>query len=1057
MSTSYTSLLGLALPVTGELSGTWGDTVNNSITSLLDTAIAGAVTVSADTTLTTTDGASNQARSAIIIASGHVANITVTAPARSKIYTIINTSATYTVKIVGVGPTTGVTLGVSEKAQVAWNGSDFVRIGASGGPGVFSAITNTSLTSGRVVYSTTGGLETDSANLLFNGTTLTANTLNLTNALGTASGGTGLTSFTSGGVVYASSGSALSTGSALTFDGTSLLVGSNTSGYGYLNVSRYASSPYASLTITDNATPANEVGVYLRATGSNPAGISTAGAPLAFYLAGPGTSEQMRLTSTGLGIGTSSPAVKLETSTTSAGAVVEVLRLSNPGSGANTQAQIKFFTTSTNYGTISGGYGASAPQMTFDLPNGTAGNYVWQITSSEKMRLDSSGNLGLGVTPSAFGIKAFQVSPIAAIASAGAISSFSSNVYWTGAGSYSGQTYIANGASTAYLQNAGVHAWYQAAAGTAGNAITFTQAMTLDASGNLGVGTSSPTSISGFTSLTLNNATNGGLLDFQNNTSLVGRIYNNATSFYVYNQTANPLIFGTGGVEKMRLDSSGNLGIGTSSPGVTLDVNGPTRVRSDLYVYGTGDRLNVFPQTAGNGANIVVTNNANSAYAPLTFDGSTTQFNVSGTGRMFLNSSGNLGIGTSSPSNLLHIKAATNPVFRLEGATDSGYVDYDGTRLQLSAGGGATYFVAGNAERFRIGASGQLGIGGATYGTAGQVLTSGGASAAPTWSTVSASAAGSNTQIQYNSSGSLAGSSNFTFDGTSLNISSATSPMTSSYNAIVINNTIASGSGVSRPILLFQTTATPVSSADSIIIGQILNQAKDGSGTYRNGTLISSNVVSTNSATYVYDSTLTLSAYKNTSNVSGGQIVGSQINLINSNGLDSVFRVSTASAAGTTYSASETAYQYFRPGQDNVSTLGQAGLRWTTVYATTGTINTSDRNDKQDIEELSAAEQRVAARIKGLIRKFRFKDSVAAKGDNARIHFGVIAQDVQAAFTAEGLDVSRYGLFCSDTFKTIDGKAVEKDKNGQYPEGAVDYTRLGVRYEELLAFVISAI
>jgi hypothetical protein len=85
-----------------------------------------------------------------------------------------------------------------------------------------------------------------------------------------------------------------------------------------------------------------------------------------------------------------------------------------------------------------------------------------------------------------------------------------------------------------------------------------------------------------------------------------------------------------------------NLGIGTSSPGVTLDVNGPTRVRSDLYVYGTGDRLNVFPQTAGNGANIVVTNNANSAYAPLTFDGSITQFNVSGTGRMFLDSSGNL-------------------------------------------------------------------------------------------------------------------------------------------------------------------------------------------------------------------------------------------------------------------------------------------------------------------------------------------------------------------------------------------------------------------------------
>jgi hypothetical protein len=63
---------------------------------------------------------------------------------------------------------------VNEKAQVAWNGSDFVRIGASGGAGVFSSITNTGLTSGRVVYSTTGGLEIDSASLTFDGTTLTA-------------------------------------------------------------------------------------------------------------------------------------------------------------------------------------------------------------------------------------------------------------------------------------------------------------------------------------------------------------------------------------------------------------------------------------------------------------------------------------------------------------------------------------------------------------------------------------------------------------------------------------------------------------------------------------------------------------------------------------------------------------------------------------------------------------------------------------------------------------------------------------------------------------------
>jgi hypothetical protein len=159
------------------LSGTWGDTVNNYITNYIDASVAGAQTVTADTTLTKTTGTSlgsTSSQYAIIIASPASANITITVPATSKIYTIINTSATYTVKIVGAGPTTGVTLGVSEKAQVAWNGSDFVRVGASGGAASFSSITNTGLTSGRVVYSTTGGLETDSANLTFNGTTLTA-------------------------------------------------------------------------------------------------------------------------------------------------------------------------------------------------------------------------------------------------------------------------------------------------------------------------------------------------------------------------------------------------------------------------------------------------------------------------------------------------------------------------------------------------------------------------------------------------------------------------------------------------------------------------------------------------------------------------------------------------------------------------------------------------------------------------------------------------------------------------------------------------------------------
>jgi hypothetical protein len=88
---------------------------------------------------------------------------------------------------------------------LTYDGTQFILVGGSG-TGKFASITNTSLTSGRVVYSTTGGLQTDSANLTFSGTTLTANTLNLTNALGVAYGGTGVTTSTgSGNVVLSTS------------------------------------------------------------------------------------------------------------------------------------------------------------------------------------------------------------------------------------------------------------------------------------------------------------------------------------------------------------------------------------------------------------------------------------------------------------------------------------------------------------------------------------------------------------------------------------------------------------------------------------------------------------------------------------------------------------------------------------------------------------------------------------------------------------------------------------------------------------------------------------
>ena len=167
--------------------------------------------------------------------------------------------------------------------------------------------------------------------------------------------------------------------------------------------------------------------------------------------------------------------------------------------------------------------------------------------------------------------------------------------------------------------------------------------------------------------------------------------------------------------------------------------------------------------------------------------------------------------------------------------------------------------------------------------------------------------------------------------------------------------------------------------------------------------------------------------------------------------------------------------------RDNAIDLGYSGGRFDDIWATNGTIQTSDRNEKQDILAITTAESNVATACKGLLRSFRWKDAVAEKGDDARIHFGIIAQDLQDAFTAEGLDAGRYAMFISSTWwetqtevpaveaedATEDSEAVEAkdaytrtntfDTLEEAPEDATERTRLGVRYPELLSFIIAAL
>ena len=137
-------------------------------------------------------------------------------------------------------------------------------------------------------------------------------------------------------------------------------------------------------------------------------------------------------------------------------------------------------------------------------------------------------------------------------------------------------------------------------------------------------------------------------------------------------------------------------------------------------------------------------------------------------------------------------------------------------------------------------------------------------------------------------------------------------------------------------------------------------------------------------------------------------------------------------------------------GRDDAIDIGYSSVRFDDIYASNGTIQTSDKNLKEDIASLTSAEMKVGARLSKLFKTFRWKSKVAEKGDKARTHSGIIAQDVADAFTAEGLDATKYGLYGSNTW--------DVDKDGQDTVIANtakvgEKTRLSIRYPELLCFV----
>ena len=216
--------------------------------------------------------------------------------------------------------------------------------------------------------------------------------------------------------------------------------------------------------------------------------------------------------------------------------------------------------------------------------NGTAGN---PITWTQAMTLDTSGNLGLGVTPSAWGTAYRSLE-----------GSFAQGWYYNNAATTTGLTsnayqngtnWIYKTTNAAFRFEIGTGAdfrWYTAPSGTAGNPITFTQAMTLDASGNLGVGTTSPQA-----KLHLNTSSAGAnVFQITNGTLTLNLGVNNSSGgSYIYESSNNALRFGTNDTERARIDSSGNLLVGTT----TVSGVGGITIRPDIGGAGTYGRIEI--------------------------------------------------------------------------------------------------------------------------------------------------------------------------------------------------------------------------------------------------------------------------------------------------------------------------------------------------------------------------------------------------------------------------------------------------------------------------------